>query len=446
MKSDKFLIPLVLMALISGCGGSDGTKSSASSSTSTMSNFSSNTTSTGGSTTANGGSGTSGGSGSTTTGNGSNTGDSTTGSNSTQNILTVTVNGSLCSASTSGSYVNKPCVSVTVCSPGSSACQTVNDILLDTGSYGLRIFESALPSVSLTPVASGSGSLAECVQFGDGSSLWGPVRMADVVLGGEPRVQVPIQVINASFGSVPASCYNADSDPVAAGYNGILGVGLFAEDCGSDCTGTAGNGMYFSCSGTSCGGASAPLVKQVTNPVARLPEDNNGVIVQLPAVSAGGTRSVNGSLVLGIGTKANNTPAAVTRYQANQYAEFYTSFQGTTYSSFIDTGSNGLFFTSQSSLVPDCGSHYYSGWFCPASTVSLSAVNKGYTGSPSGTVYFSVGNASYLFSTDNSVFSELGGSMAGGFDWGLPFFLGRTVYVGINGTSSSLGTGPYWAY
>src|SRR5512143_2176186 len=60
------------------------------------------------------------------------------------NVLSITVNGSLCSAGTSNGYFNKPCVSITVCTPGSTtACQTVNDILLDTGSYGLRIFAQA---------------------------------------------------------------------------------------------------------------------------------------------------------------------------------------------------------------------------------------------------------------------------------------------------------------
>jgi hypothetical protein len=43
------------------------------------------------------------------------------------------------------------------------------------------------------------------------------------------------------------------------------------------------------------------------------------------------------------------------------------------------------------------------------------------------------------------VFLELGGPDTS-FDWGLPFFLGRSVYVGIDGQTSSLGTGPYWAY
>ena len=66
-------------------------------------------------------------------------------------MLAITVNGSLCS---NNSYINKPCVSVTICTPGTSTCQTINDILLDTGDSGLRIFKQVL-SVSLTQVTSG---------------------------------------------------------------------------------------------------------------------------------------------------------------------------------------------------------------------------------------------------------------------------------------------------
>jgi hypothetical protein len=86
------------------------------------------------------------------------------------NVLSVTVNGALCSTN---SFLNKACIAVTICEPGTSTCQTVNDILLDTASYGLRIFRQSL-SISLPGTIIGSGSLAECIQFGDGSSVWGP--------------------------------------------------------------------------------------------------------------------------------------------------------------------------------------------------------------------------------------------------------------------------------
>jgi hypothetical protein len=175
--------------------------------------------------------------------------------------------------------------------------------------------------------------------------------------------------------------------------------------------------------------------------------DNNGVMVQLPGIPAGGSPSVNGSLVLGIGTQSNNVPSGVTAYPADpQHGEFITTFNGTEYTgSFIDSGSNGLAFPSPSaSQLPDCASPN-SDWFCPSSTVSLSATNTGYSGSPSGTVSFQIGNFDTLTSSSNNAFDDIGGP-SGEFDWGLPFFFGRNVFVGLEGMGSSLGTGPYWAY
>ena len=362
----------------------------------------------------------------------------------TNNVMLVTVNGSLCS--TTNAYLNKICVSVTVCTPGTSTCQTINDILLDTGSYGLRIFKQAL-TVSLSQVMDGSRSLAECVQFGDGTSEWGPIQTAGVILGNEPVVQVPIQVIDATFGSPPHVCRNADLSPADAGFNGTLGVGLLVHDCGSTCVTSSGNGLYYACSGTSCTGTVAALTAQVQNPVALLPQDNNGVILQLPGVDPGGALSVTGNLILGIGTQSNNAPTGVTAYSANQSGEFTTNLNGSSYSnSIIDSGSNGLFFPSpSSSVLPNCPSPN-SGWFCPSTTTSFSATNTASSGSPSGTVTFQIGNFNSLTASSNNVFSEIGGSFAGQFDWGLPFHFGRSVYIGIEGKSSSLGSGPYWAY
>jgi hypothetical protein len=315
---------------------------------------------------------------------------------------------------------------------------------LDTGSYGLRVFKQAL-TVPLVQSTSGSGSLAECVQFGDGSSDWGPVQIGSVILGNEPPVEVPIQVIDSRFGTAPSSCKNADQSPTDAGFNGILGVGPFAQDCGSPCSNSVGNGLYYACNGSICKGTSVPLSAQVQNPVALLPQDNNGLIVQLPSVPPGGVSSVDGSLVLGIGTQSNNVPSGVTAYTLDQNGELTTTFNGHKYSnSFTDTGSNGLFFPSLG-LLSNCRD--FPDWFCPSSTTSLSSTITGVSGSSSRVVVsFQIGNFDNLANSPNNVFDDIGGNWVGGFDWGLPFFLGRDVFVGFEGSSSSLGDGPYVAF
>lgn len=359
------------------------------------------------------------------------------------NVMPITVNGSLCSPN---SYLNKPCVSVTICTPGTSTCQTINDILLDTGSFGLRIFKQAL-NVSLPQATVNSGLLAECVQFADGSSLWGPVQAAGIILGNEPAVETLIQTIDSTFGTAPVACRDADQSPVDAGFNGILGVGFFAQDCGHECEFLTGNGMYYSCSGANCIGTTVALSSQVHNPVTLLPNDNNGVIVKLPGVPSDGAPSVNGELILGIGTQSNNIPSAVSTYAPDLFSgDFITIFNGIRYDGFIDTGANGLFFPSPSSgLLPNC-SFPNSAWFCPSSIVNLTATTQGASGSPSGVVPFRIGNLYSLISPSNRVFDNIGGKQSNMFYWGLPFFLGRDVFLGFEGSQSSLGIGPYWAY
>ncbi len=379
----------------------------------------------------------------------------------TNNVLAVTVNGSQCNSSINAGYTNDPCVTVTVCTPGTSNCVTVNSILLDTGSYGLRIFKQALGGVSLTQVASGSGSLATCALFGGGTSDWGPVQMASVILGNEPAVQVPIQVIDYTFPTTSAAnraCPGSDETPALTGFNGILGVGFLVQDCGSTCVTSASPGLYFSCSGTRCSATAVPLVNQVSNPVAFLPTDNNGLIVELPTVAASGVPSLNGSVVFGIGTQANNTPSVVTPSGVTTYPldptiwNFNTTFSGVPFNdaSFIDTGSNALFFPSPTSgtyngALPDCTDG--SGYFCPNATTSFQATIAGYLGSPTGTVNFQIGNFTNLTNSSNMVFSDIGVDSGGlGFDWGLPFFFGKNVFIGIEGTTSTLGAGPYFGF
>jgi len=343
------------------------------------------------------------------------------------------------------SDVDEPCGSVTICTPGTTFCQTIGGILIDTGSYGLRIF-SNLVTVSLPAISNGN-PLAECAYFGSGTSF-GPVVSADVILAGEPAVTVPVQEIESSYSGQTSSsnvCGSATyTSSSGASFNGILGIGLLTHDCGSFCVSDASNGEYFSCNGSTCSGSTASLSNQVQNPVTSLPSDNNGVEISFPAVSGSGTSSANGTLSFGIGTQTDNTPGPVQVFEANLSANFTTIYAGTSYSgSFLDTGSNGFFFPGSSSTYPSCTSN--PGFFCPSSPVNDSATNQGLNGS-TGSVSFTIGNADILLASSNYALPTLGGDNTSGFDWGLPFFFGRSVFIGINGQNSSLGLGPYWAY
>jgi len=374
----------------------------------------------------------------------------TAGSTPAANVMAITVNGSLCSPATTNvngqtNYLNKPCVSVTVCNPGTSTCQTVKDILLDTGSYGLRLFKETITGLSLPQVPSGSGLLAECIRFADNSTVWGPVMRADVQMGGEAAVTMPIQVIDSTFAR-PAACGTPDPSPAIAGYSGVLGVGPAIQDCGTTCTQSA-IGVYFSCpsatTGTACSGTTVPLTNQVPNPVAGLGSDNNGILVQLPGIPLGGATSLNGFLIFGVGTRANNTPAGPTVLPTTQQGDFTTTISGMSgsFNGFLDTGSNALFLPS---ALPSCGGTN-SAWYCPPSTTALT-VTLGVGTSQPDAVQLNFGNANALFSTPNNVFSELGGTSTFGFDGGLPFFIGRSIFIGYDGRATSLGTGPYVAF
>ena len=206
--------------------------------------------------------------------------------------------------------VNTLFATVTVCIPGdTTSCQTIDHIQVDTGSYGLRILASVL-TVSLPVQKTASGdALLECTQFVDGYS-WGPVVLADVQISAESASSVPVQVIgDPRFPHVPAACSGtgtAENTVEAFGANGVLGVGVFAQDCGSGCVHTVDNGNYYACTSAQCQGVTAALASQVVNPVALFAKDNNGVIIQLPSIAAQGAAQVTGSMIFGIDTQANN--------------------------------------------------------------------------------------------------------------------------------------------
>jgi hypothetical protein len=392
------------------------------------------------------------------------------------NVVPVTVGPG--PAAAKGGTFNIPYASVKVCQPGTSACTIIDDVLVDTGSVGLRLMASALSAAGLTLTASAdpgnaSNSIAECLPFADGYT-WGPVATADVSLGGEVASGMSVNIIddNASYAATaPTSCTTVLSqsptslnsvDAFAA--NGVLGVGIYDQDCGTSCANCASftsgcntpmSDLYYSCNtGTnSCAFTPVALSAQVRNPVALFATDNNGVILELPALPAAGQTGASGTLVFGIATQSNNGLGSAFVLTADSGGNFITTYKGQTLnSSFIDSGSNGLFFPDKTITV--CTSTqsnpFANEFYCPGSTLPLSAVNQGQNGATS-TVSFDITSLNGINGNFYAT-PELGGPAATNttlgsyFDWGLPFFYGRNVYTAIEGKTAGSTIGPFYAY
>lgn len=375
------------------------------------------------------------------------------------NVVTAVVNGG-----PNNNSVNTMYTTVTICAPGSTTnCQTIDNIEIDTGSSGLRILAAALTANLPIQKDSSGNSLAECTQF-VASYSWGPVALADLTVSQETAANLPVQIIgDPNFATVPTDCANtgAAQDTVAAfGANGILGVATQAQDCGSACAVPNTLGFYYSCSSaTNCVAVAVPLGNQVQNPVTFFATDNNGVIIELPAVAATGAASATGALVFGIDTQANNASGSGTVLGLQTTTGFLSvSLNGTVYpGSFLDTGSNGIYFTDPS--LTQCTASGLNGFYCPASTQNFSATICAYdpSGSCSGTaqknISFAIGNAESLFNGNATytVFPTLGGTfppnqIQNPVDLGLPFFYGRNVYVAFEGKSTTAGSGPYVSF
>jgi hypothetical protein len=194
------------------------------------------------------------------------------------------------------------------------------------------------------------------------------------------------------------------------------------------------------------------LTSQVTNPITYFAADNNGVIIQMPSVAAAGAATVSGYMIFGIDTETNNKSGSqsvltVASSGANA-GGFTTVFNGQTLTtSFLDTGSNGLYFSDTDiALCTDSG---LTDFYCPTSTLNFTATLQG-ENDVSVSESFSVGNTESI-AQDDAAFPSLAGTFPGPgssttFDWGLPFYFGRTVYTAIQGAVTSVGTGPYVAF
>ena len=361
-------------------------------------------------------------------------------------------------------YFNGLFVTVTLCVPGTSTCQSIDHVLVDTGSTGLRVLESVL-TLPLPPVTDASGNpTGVCAQFVDGTA-WGPVLAADVKLNGEVAPAIPIQAVGENAYPMPGSgtCTSgpAITDLSSLRANGLMGLGTTREDCGTACAGTTRNpGMYFSCTSNRAGGckpAVAPVNSQTRNPIASFPVDNNGVIIQLPSVPAGGLVSTTGMLIFGIGTQANNGLGSATVFTpVDAYDNIGTAFPvgGTKYTAFMDSGTNTLtFLDSATSGLALCKQSGLTDFYCPAAPTPLNITVFG-GNNQSAAVIVSVADPTRTAANVavlDSIATEMPGfpstnSSVPDFLWGLPFFFGRSVYTALENVDTPGGRGPFVAF
>jgi len=374
-------------------------------------------------------------------------------------------------ATSSTPAVNTAYTTVTICAPGSTSnCQTIDHIQVDTGSSGLRIISPGVLTITLPtqPDANiANNVVAECVGFVDGSS-WGSVRQADVKIGGETALKQLIQVIGDPAYAVPSTCKGTTANPTLEnsvanfGANGILGVAPFISDCGPACL-QQNNGTYYTCPPSgACAQTTMPENLQVSNPIAAFTTDNNGVIIQLPSVAASGTSSVSGSMIFGVGTQSNNGLGSATVFNLDGNGFMATKYGlATLHTAFIDSGSNAYYFPDNN-LKNTAACATNQGFWCPSADLGLSATIVNPVNNASKGVSFLVTNADNLFKNAKSIIaatsglagdSTLFGDGTGGtingsdaFDWGLPFYYGKTVFVVIEGKNTAGGTGPFFAF
>lgn len=376
-----------------------------------------------------------------------------------------------------GGAYNEPFVSVTLCAPGSTTnCQTIDHVLLDTGSVGLRLQAQALNTslLSALPIETDASSnpVGECYQFVDGY-VFGSVRKTDFTLGGERVAGMPVQVIGDSgvFSTVPGSCSSSGGSHLNTvalfGANGVLGIGVTATDCGQLCAASVsqGSAKYYDCPSSGCGSAitraattTAPF-EQLPNPIAAFATDNNGSIVVLPSVPAGGAATLSGTLFFGIGTQSNNAlsaPSVITTTTSNSphgAGLITTIYNGQTLvESYIDSGSSDLFFIDAN--ITACSDPNLKGYYCPAAPTNLAVTIQGQNNAPVSLVQ-TLNSAQLLLTSPNSAFPGTGynpstnsnfTSPPSSFDFGIPFFFGRRVYTAIEGRAAGGVNGPYVAF
>lgn len=349
--------------------------------------------------------------------------------NDTTNSIPLIVDG----GTNTNHIFNRARVSIKVCAPNDSTkCQIVDNVILDTGSSGLRLLSSALnPDIitSLPVLKSNTGNIFECMQFVSGY-MWGQVSTADVMFGSKIAPSLSIQLIDNDL-TIPNACNHIGSFPPlldgGGASNGILGISTSNID----------GGTYYTCPTAGCNSSTvegATIFQPVVNPITKFDGDNNGIIIDLPAIQIGGVQTVSGTLTFGIGTRNNNKLSGQTIFplDINGYTSTVTVDGIPTGPAYFDTGTQYMWFTDLS--LPTCSGGQL---ICPIAPITRALVLQNSTYS------FNVSNINEalrdptLFAFNDVEINRSYGSGPGPYtNIGLSFFYGKRIFFG-QATSSS---------
>lgn len=326
--------------------------------------------------------------------------------------------------------LNRPFVTVTLCVPGTDTCQTIDHVLLDTGSDGLRVPASILKNAAMYPqLMLDNQPLYTCANYAAGYDF-GSMNLTDVVWGGETAKSVPFQIIDDSQPQVgiPASCDATGSyfDFIAAGQNAIIGVRNSVFDADTN---------YTCVNGTCNPVTNLPESMLIASPVIRMPVDNNGVLLQFPNIPANGATSFTGTLTFGINTQSNNTVKSNVNLLYTRDSLFNASYNNTNYQGTFDSGTPFIIFSDNT--LPLCTGEF-EGFYCPSSPMQINAVFTSYDGRNQVNSSYPLANPAIYWGNaiaGNTLLPYAGAPCAGCesfadsiFLWGLPYFYGKTVY------------------
>ncbi len=242
---------------------------------------------------------------------------------------------------------NKLFVELTVCNR-SHQCRIVPQVLVDTGSVGVRLSRGALGGLELDAEKDAEGRpVGAWARFGSGD-LWGTVNLAQVRIGKLATLRpIPIQVIDRPERreTLPPGYGDPDARLMAIDMaNGILGISPQRHQP---------NGYFVesrSAAGDDAGSWHATQLQramQIANPIADLPVPyDGGSVIRLPEVDpASGDETASGELGLGIGAATDRLfppHARIVAHQLDAAGMFRAAISGHEFDVLIDSGTNAL--------------------------------------------------------------------------------------------------------